>query len=187
LLKVLFVKAMEKNTEQNPGLIHLYIGNGKGKTTAAVGLSVRAAGRGKTAVFTQFLKTGETGELKSLEKLGVKIIRGSRNFGWIKDMSAETRSLCREEERRLLRETAQSSSGAGIVVLDEVLDALNAGFLDGEDIRAFIEGKDGGTELVITGRNPPEWLLETADYVSEMKKIKHPYDRGIKARLGIEK
>jgi cob(I)alamin adenosyltransferase len=173
--------------EKNAGLIHLYIGNGKGKTTAAAGLSVRAIGRGKTVVFTQFLKTGETGELNSLEKLGVKIIRGNRNFGWIKDMSAETKSLCREDEYRLLKKTAQSSSGAGLIVLDEVLDALNAGFLDGEDIRAFIEGKDSGAELVITGRNPPEWLLEAADYVSEIKKIKHPYDRGIKARLGIEK
>ncbi|MDR1318077.1 MAG: cob(I)yrinic acid a,c-diamide adenosyltransferase [Treponema sp.] len=173
--------------EQNTGLIHLYIGSGKGKTTAAAGLSVRAIGRGKTVVFTQFLKTHETGEINSLEKLGAKIIRGNKNFGWIKDMSAETTSLCREDERRLLTETAQSSSGVGLIVLDEVLDALNAGFLDGEDIRAFIEGKDRGTELVITGRNPPEWLLEAADYVSEIKKIKHPYDRGIKARVGIEK
>ncbi|MDR0410316.1 MAG: cob(I)yrinic acid a,c-diamide adenosyltransferase [Spirochaetaceae bacterium] len=178
---------MEKNTERNAGLIHLYIGNGKGKTTAAAGLSVRAMGRGKMVVFTQFLKTGETGEIHSLEKLGAKIIRGNRNFGWIKDMSAETKALCREEERRLLTETAQFSLGAGLIVLDEALDALNAGFLDDKDIRTFIERKAGETELVITGRNPPEWILEAADYVSEIKKIKHPYDRGIKARIGIEK
>jgi cob(I)alamin adenosyltransferase len=175
------------NVEQNAGLIHLYIGNGKGKTTAAAGLSLRALGCGKAVVFTQFLKTGETGEIDPLKKLGTTVIRGSKNFGWIKDMSDDTKILCREDQRRLLRETAQSSSGAGLVVLDEALDALNAGFLDEEDMRAFIAGKARGTELVITGRNPPAWLLEAADYVSEIKKIKHPYDRGIAARRGIER
>lgn len=171
------------------GLIHLYMGSGKGKTTAAVGLCARAAGRGKKVIFAQFLKGMESGEILSLEKLGVIIIRSSVRFGWLSQMDELVKTSCGEAQRELLRETAAALGDAtgALVVLDEVLDALNAGMIDAETLRDFIEHRGAETELVMTGRNPPPWLLEKADYVSDVQKVKHPFDRGIKAREGIEK
>jgi cob(I)alamin adenosyltransferase len=171
------------------GLIHLYIGGGKGKTTAAAGLCVRAAGRGKKVIFAQFLKGMESGETVSLEKLGVVIIRSSTRFGWLSQMDEPVKTSCGEKQRELLGETAAALEGAAgaLVVLDEVLDALNAGMITAEALRDFIEHRGAETELVMTGRNPPSWLLEKADYVSDIQKVKHPFDRGVPAREGIEK
>ncbi|MDR2551729.1 MAG: cob(I)yrinic acid a,c-diamide adenosyltransferase [Treponema sp.] len=170
------------------GMMHLYIGDGKGKTTAAVGLCTRASGRGRAVIFTMFLKGMESGETISLEKLGVLIIRSNIRFGWLSQMDAAVKSSCREKQRELLLETASAmrNKAAGLVVLDEVLDALNAGMIEAKTLQDFIKLRDDETELVMTGRNPPLWLLEQADYVSDIKKVKHPFDRGIKAREGIE-
>jgi cob(I)alamin adenosyltransferase len=171
------------------GLIHLYIGSGKGKTTAAVGLCVRAVGREKAVLFTQFLKGAESGETAALEKLGVTVIRSGIHFGWLSKMDESVKSSCGEMQRELLRETAAvlEKKTEALVVLDEVLDALNAGMIEGETLCDFIDHRGADTELVMTGRNPPLWLIEKADYVSDIQKVKHPFDRGIKAREGIEK
>ncbi|MDR2394792.1 MAG: cob(I)yrinic acid a,c-diamide adenosyltransferase [Treponema sp.] len=170
------------------GLIHLYIGDGKGKTTAAVGLSVRAVGRDKQVLFAQFLKTSITGELGSLEKLGVMVIRSTLVLGFTHQMDKEAKGRCRAEQGQILGRIREALEGeADLVVLDEVLDAVNTGMLDEEDLRSFVETKPPELELVLTGRNPPAWLLDAADYVSEIKKLKHPYDRGIPARVGIER
>jgi cob(I)alamin adenosyltransferase len=177
------------------GLIHLYIGDGKGKTTAAVGLSVRAVGRDKQVLFAQFLKSSFTGELFALEKLGVRVIRSTLVLGFTHQMNEETKARCKAEQGQILgtiKETLyRETRGDGIedpdlVVLDEVLDAINTGMLDEEDLRSLVETKPSALELVLTGRNPPAWLLDAADYVSEIKKVKHPYDRRIPARIGIE-
>lgn len=177
------------------GLIHLYIGNGKGKTTAAVGLSVRAVGRDKQVLFAQFLKSSFTGELRSLERLGVRVIRSTLALGFTHQMNEETKARCRAEQGQILGRIQEAlygeTRGAGteepdLVVLDEVLDAVNTGMLDEGDLRSLVETKPSALELVLTGRNPPAWLLDAADYVSEIKKVKHPYDRGIPARIGVE-
>ena len=109
------------------GLIHLYIGDGKGKTTAVVGLSVRACGRNKKVVFAQFLKSGVTGELESLEKLGIKIIRSTKQFGFTHLMDEETRKACRAEHEDIInRINAElKSEDIDLLVLDEILDAVN--------------------------------------------------------------
>jgi cob(I)alamin adenosyltransferase len=171
------------------GLIHVYIGNGKGKTTASLGLSLRAAGRDKTVVFAQFLKTGTTGELASLEKLGIPVIRSTVKLGFTHRMDAQAKVLCGEEQRRILDRVleALAAGEVDLLVLDEVIDAVNAGMLDEGEFRSLVENKAPELELVLTGRQPPGWLIEKADYVSEIKKIKHPFDRGISARTGIEK
>ncbi|MDR0589177.1 MAG: cob(I)yrinic acid a,c-diamide adenosyltransferase [Spirochaetaceae bacterium] len=170
-------------------LTHLYIGDGKGKTTASIGLSVRAAGRDKTVVFAQFLKTETTGELASLEKLGIRVIRSTVRLGFTHRMDESARSRCGEEQRRILGLVleALSATTVDLVVLDEVIDALNARMLDEGEVRSLVENKGPELELVLTGRNPPQWLIEKADYVSEIKKIKHPFDRGIRVRTGVEK
>jgi cob(I)alamin adenosyltransferase len=173
----------------NDGLIHVYIGDGKGKTTASLGLSLRAAGRDKTVVFAQFLKTGATGELRSLEKLGIPVIRSAVALGFTHRMDAQAKILCGEEQRRVLDRVLEvlSAGKIDLLVLDEVIDAVNAGMLDEGEFRSLVEHKPPELELVLTGRQPPEWLMDRADYVSEIKKIKHPFDRGINARIGIEK
>jgi cob(I)alamin adenosyltransferase len=169
------------------GLVHLYIGDGKGKTTAAIGLSVRAAGRGKTVVFAQFLKTENSGELASMEKLGIRVIRSTLRLGFTYQMDENTRGLCREEQGRIMAEAVKAAEGADLLILDEVLDAVYTEMLEEGKLRSFTEHRGPVLELVITGRNPPAWLLEGADYVSEIKKIRHPYDQGIQARIGIER
>jgi cob(I)alamin adenosyltransferase len=170
------------------GLIHVYIGDGKGKTTASVGLSVRAAGRDKTVVFAQFLKTETTGELGPLEKLGVRVIRSTVKLGFTHKMDDSARARCGEEQRRILDRVSEilSAHRIDLLVLDEVLDAVNARMLDEGEVRSLVENKAPELELVITGRRPPQWLIERADYVSDIKKVKHPFDRGIRARIGIE-
>ncbi|MDR1948249.1 MAG: cob(I)yrinic acid a,c-diamide adenosyltransferase [Spirochaetaceae bacterium] len=174
------------------GLIHIYAGTGKGKTTASVGLCVRAAGRNQKVIFAQFLKTEDSGELVSLEKLGLEIIRSGLRLGFTNNMDEKTKTLCRAEQEGIMERIRERLSGekVDLLVLDEVLDALNAGMLDEPAFCSFIAnaaGRPDDPEIVLTGRNPAPWLVEMADYVSDVQKVKHPYDRGIKARIGIER
>ncbi|MDR1956064.1 MAG: cob(I)yrinic acid a,c-diamide adenosyltransferase [Treponema sp.] len=171
------------------GLIHLYIGDGKGKTTAAVGLSVRAAGQDKRVIFSQFLKTGTTGEIRSLERLGIRVIRSEVNLGFTYQMDPSARERCKAEQGTILRRVRElvAAEPVDILVLDEVLDAVNTQMLEEGELRSLIAHKPGSLEVVITGRHPGPWLMEAADYVSEVSKVKHPYDRGITARIGIER
>jgi len=171
------------------GLIHLYIGDGKGKTTAAVGLAARAAGNGMKVVFGQILKGSITGEVASLEALGVKVIRSDKNMGFVWQMSDEQKEKFKAEQQRLIGEVKnkiESEPDTGLLVVDEVLDGISLGFIEEQQLMDIIETKQDGLEVVLTGHTAPEWLIEKADYVTEMKKIKHPYDRGVNARKSIE-
>ncbi len=151
------------------GLIHIYTGDGKGKTTAALGLILRASGRGLHVVLGQFLKGRETGELHTLSLLpGVTVFRGKPLTKF------SLASYCRQEETDLL-------------VLDEVIGACGTHLLDESLLIDFLKHKPEHLEVVMTGRNPSPELLELADYVSEICKRKHPFDKGIPAREGIEK
>jgi cob(I)alamin adenosyltransferase len=169
-------------------MIHVYTGNGKGKTTAAAGLAVRAAGGGGRVVFAQFIKSAPSGELKPLAGMGVAVIRSDMRLGFTFNMDEAKMALCRKEQRHILDEAAVAArdTSATLVVLDEALDALAAGALDERDLRSFMRTLPEGCELVFTGRPVPDWVAEAADYYSEVKKIKHPFDKGVKARAGIE-
>jgi cob(I)alamin adenosyltransferase len=171
------------------GLIHIYAGTGKGKTTAAIGLCVRAAGRNKKVIFAQFLKTETSGELDPLDKLGITVIRSTLRLGFTNKMDEKARTLCRGEQEGIMKKILETLAveQADLLILDEVLDALNTGMLDEAAFRAFIINKPPDLEVVLTGRNPAPWLVEAADYFSDVQKVKHPYDRGIKARIGIER
>ncbi len=172
------------------GLIHLYYGDGKGKTTAAVGLTVRAAGRGLRVLFVQFLKHGESGELKILEQLEqVAVLRckGVRKFTF--QMDASELRQTRDIQDRLLQEIfdrVKQGRGEDLLVLDEAINAVSTGTLDEALLRRLIEQKPEPLELVLTGRNPPGWLIGRADYLSEICSRRHPYEQGIPARTGIE-
>lgn len=171
------------------GLIHLYTGEGKGKTTAALGLALRAAGQGIPVVILQFLKGRPTGELASLERIpSITLLRGEEGLGFASAMTPDQRERCGKRHDEMLRRglAAAREGRCGLLILDEVTGALRHGLLEEAPLRAYLRDPAPGVELVLTGRNPPDWLLDRADYVTEMKKIRHPYDKGVAAREGIE-
>lgn len=171
------------------GKIHIYCGDGKGKTTAAVGLAVRASGCGFRVVFVQFLKGGATGEPASLALLeNIRMMRLSRPYGFTWTLS-ETETAQLTADQNALLDKAEALCGDGertLLVLDEALGALSTGTLSRTAVMEFLRGKPDALEVVLTGRNPDEELLALADYVSEVRKVKHPMDEGVMAREGIE-
>jgi len=173
------------------GLIHIYCGDGKGKTTAAMGLGMRAAGRDKNVLLTQFLKDNETGELNSIEKLGAnfEVFKGIPVKKFLKFMSPEEQMATRKEhEERFGKVTKKAiDENIDLLILDEIIAATNLELVPLNKVITFLENKPEGLEVVLTGRNPNEKLIELADYVSEIKAVKHPYEKGIKSRIGIEK
>lgn len=218
------------------GCVHLYCGDGKGKTTAAIGLTIRAAGTGKRVVVARFLKTDQSGEVEILKRLPeVTLIPCEKTFGFTWNMTDEVKreaaayyksvfeAACREAVKRCkdaensqnekLQNTENASeipeestvdaelkkSGSDVpeekifcetcdvlLVLDEVCASLSSGLLNLADIVDFLDHRPANLEVVMTGRKPPEELLSRADYVTEMQKIKHPFDAKILARRGIE-
>lgn len=171
------------------GLIHIYSGDGKGKTTAAIGLSVRAAGCGKNVLFVQFLKGSKTGEINSLALIpNIKILRNSRNYGFFHTLSEEDKAAVIKENNGnfYYAEKLAQNNSVELIVFDEILDAVNMGAIDAAAFTEFVLNKPESVELVLTGRNPSAEIINKADYYTEMVKNKHPYDRGIAARKGIE-
>ncbi len=175
--------------EMRRGLIHIYCGDGKGKTSAAVGLAVRAVGHGFRVGVVQFLKDGDSGELAPLAAFpGVQILSGKRVKGFTFSMTAEEKAQVRAGQDDYLRRAAAwcGQDLCDLLVLDEAVGAVNLGMLDRALLLDFLRNKPVGVEVVLTGRDPDDELLGLADYVSEIRKVKHPYDRGVKAREGIE-
>ena len=168
------------------GLVQIYTGDGKGKTTAALGLSMRAAGRGLKVFIAQFAKGMFYGELEALKRFSPQITLhqyGRKCF--IEDEPTE-------EDVRLAREGWQEiqdvlkKAKCDLLILDEVGLALHYRLISLEEVRELIRGKPDSMELVLTGRKIPETLFEQADLVTEMREIKHYYNAGVQARKGIE-
>jgi len=172
------------------GLIHVYHGDGKGKTTAALGLAVRAAGCGKSVVVVQFLKNWSCGEHNSIEELtNITLFLGKPAGGkFVHEMSVAEKQNTKISQDKSLKNAIDlvKKGQCDVLVLDEVIDAHRLGVLDVSMLNNLIFHKPDSLELVITGHKPDEKLLERADYVTEMVKRKHPYDEGVGARLGIE-
>lgn len=172
------------------GLIHLYYGNGKGKTTAAAGLCIRAAGNGKRVLFSQFMKDDSSGEVAVLEHIpGVKTIHGNIPKGFYSKMDDREKKVFASEQEKLLEQVVvemNSMKDGGVVVLDEITYAYSWNLISRKKLEDVLFHKPDGIELVMTGRNPEPILIEMADYVTEMKCAKHPFEKGIKARRGIE-
>lgn len=169
------------------GLIHIYCGDGKGKTTAAVGLAVRAAGAGKRVVFAQFFKDGSSSEVGMLRVLdNVRTMHCQTIPGRFKNMNEEQKAKARADYSKLLENVLAAAENADLLVLDEAISACNNGTINEDRIKQFLRTKPEELEVVLTGRNPSGELLELADYVTEMKKMKHPFEQGIPARHGIE-
>ncbi len=170
-------------------MIHLYCGDGKGKTTAAAGLALRACGNGQRVVFAQFLKGRETGEIAALKRLPeIIVLRGDFDTRFTFQMTAQERLQTAELCSRLLSEAFQRAAdeGAELLVLDEAVTACERGALPSELLRKQLQTYRQNFEIVITGSLPEEWMVRMADYVTDMEKIKHPYDLGVAARAGVE-
>jgi cob(I)alamin adenosyltransferase len=171
------------------GYVQVYTGNGKGKTTAALGLALRAAGHGLRTYFGQFLKGQHYGELDAVEKLSplIRIERfGREGFLHITD-GPDDEDIRRAREGLGRCREAMLSGRYDIVVLDEVNTAVLLKVLTVEEVLGLLDERPEAVELVLTGRGAPEAVIHRADLVTEMKDIKHYYDRGVKAREGIEK
>lgn len=195
--------------KESLGLVHVYTGEGKGKTTASLGLSMRALGSGLRVYMIQFLKSADTGELYTVKKylpnmkivqFGVEAItdKQSRIFEFEvgskkkkEKKSSKFKFMPDEAEREACRRALEhaknvvNSKEYNILILDEINCALDKKILPIDDVMKLIKDH-GNVELVLTGQGAPKEIKEAADYVSYVKKIRHPWDKGIKARRGIE-
>ena len=168
------------------GLIIVNTGNGKGKTTAALGVALRARGYGMKVIMLQFFKgKWKYGELRSAPKLGTfEICPMGQGFTW------ESKDI--EVDKRMVREAWQAarekilSEGYDVVILDEINYALSYGFLPLEDVVDFLRKKPAMLHVILTGRDARPEIIEIADMVTEMREIKHPFQQGISAQKGIE-
>lgn len=170
-------------------MIHYYFGDGKGKTTAAMGLALRAAGWGKRVFIVQFLKNTPSGEVMFFEHItNVTLVRGKAGKGFTFNMTEDERL----ETVRIHNENLQKGFEAvqkracDMLILDEVGDAFSLDLIDRGVLLRFLEDQGSDVEIVMTGHIPVEALVTLSDYVTVMKKEKHPYDRQIHARKSIE-
>lgn len=165
-------------------MVHIYCGDGKGKTTAATGLAVRAAGAGKKVYVARFLKSTSS-ELASLRLLPtVTVAPHPEIMKFVFNMNEEEKAVCREQMEAIFDVAMQS--GAEVIVLDECCGAVSTGMLDASGVAEAIKALPEGTEVIMTGRDPDEKLVAIADYITSMDKIRHPFDKGANARKGIE-
>ncbi len=195
-------------------MIHVYCGDGKGKTSAAIGLAVRAAGAGKKVLFTQFMKgiiSSEIGVLKSIP--GIEVLVVGKQFGFYRDMGQEEKTAITRRHNEILLEIERRmrTGKAEVVIMDEITSAYRYQLAEKELVQKVLylakeKGDRGGRvraidraertegmeraetdiELVLTGRDPDESFLEAADYITEMRMERHPYEKGVPARKGIE-
>ena len=164
-------------------MLHLYWGNGKGKTTAAMGLALRALGHGRRVVIVQFLKDGTSGEIAPLRAAGAAVYAcPNAKFTWLMDEA--DKAAAREASARALGQAL--AEPFDLLVLDEACAALKSGILDEALLRRAVTFAKNGREVVLTGRDPAPWLQDAADYSTEMRAHKHPYADGVAARESVE-
>ena len=167
---------------------HFYYGDGKGKTTAAMGLALRAVGRGIPAVILQFLKDGSSGEIRALRTCPeVTVLAEEGLTCFVFAMSEEEKERFRQVMAENLKKAESlCREGRRMLVLDEIGSALDTGMVERENFLRFLDGLPEETEVAMTGHRGDEELIRRADYVTRMEKGKHPYDKGVSAREGVE-
>ena len=168
------------------GYVQVYTGNGKGKTTASLGLSVRAAGAGLKVFIVQFMKQGDYSEIKALSKFENITVEQYGAGKFVKGKPSEDeKESCAAGFKRLSE--ALSSGNYDLVLAEEANTAFMCGLITQEDLNHLLSIRPDHVELVFTGRGAPKFLMEKADLVTEMKEVKHYYKQGVVARVGIEK
>ena len=185
------------------GLVHVLTGDGNGKTTSAIGIAVRAAGRGMNAAFVQFLKGGLSSEVAVLEKIGITVVSRTKHCPRQREHEAELKgkghvTFCRDcfaingMDRLLVSAAFEkakrmcSGGGYGLVVLDEIFWAMKEGLVGESDVLALINSRAQDCEIILTGRGATRAIEEASDYVTYVNKEKHPFDTGIISRCGID-
>lgn len=168
------------------GLVQVYTGNGKGKTTAALGLALRALGAGLKVYLGQFIKKGDYSEIKALRRFKPNIV--IRQYGSGRFINGKPSPAEVENAKKGLADLikAMLSGKYDVIIADEIFCAANRGLIKARELKRLLEKKTVGVELVLTGRNAPRRVIKQADLVTEMRKIKHPFDCGECARKGIE-
>lgn len=177
-----------KDDTSGKGCVHIYCGDGKGKTTCVMGLCVRAAGAGKKVLLHQFLKDNTSSERTIIDKLpGVTVMPGAKMDKFTFQMNEEELQALRENNDANLARLCDMAKDYDMLILDESVYAMDMGLLSEDKLIEWLEKKPEHLEVVMSGRNPSDRLKEHADYISEIKKIKHPFDQGLSSRIGIEK
>ena len=173
-------------TKKRPPLVIVYTGNGKGKTSAALGILMRAYGRGMKTCMLSFIKseTANFGEERAARKMGIEMIPLGGGFTWLSKDLENDRALA-QRCWALCREKIDSGE-YDIIVLDEITYPINYGWLDLDDVLETLTRRPPDLHVVLTGRDAPQGLIDYADLVTEMAEVKHPFQRGIKAQPGIE-
>ena len=152
-----------------------------------MGLAVRASGAGKQVVFTQFFKDGSSSEVESLKRLpGIRTMHARTVRGFYRSMNEQQRQQARQDYTALFRQVTDAAKDADLLILDEIVSACNRGVVPEKLVTDFLRSKPQQLEVVLTGREPSPALTVLADYITEMRKLRHPYDRCVAARKGIE-
>ena len=174
----------------NEGFVQIYTGNGKGKTTAAIGQGIRAYGNGLKVIMVQFLKSGKTGELNTIDELGenFEIFRFEKKRGFVWTLTEEEKLEVKKEVKvayDFILDVIENCK-CDMLIIDEIMGVLKNELLSVEDVLNLIRKKPKNMELIMTGRNVPEEIVDKANLVTEMKEIKHYYKEGVTARKGVE-
>lgn len=176
----------KKDGNMKKSYVQVYTGDGKGKTTAAMGLAVRAAGRGKIVKIVQFLKGRETGEMFVMQQLdNVAFMQVSKSKKFFCDMTDEEKKQVHDEVQEVLPKIEEWLGAADLVILDEAMGAISLGILTVDEVCCIIDRRQS-SEIVLTGRNAPAQIIERAHLVTDMCAVKHYMDEGVTAREGIE-
>ncbi len=171
------------------GLIHVYTGNGKGKTTAVFGLALRAVGHGKRVLVLQFLKSriSSAGEVRMARKSGVKVTKFKDQTSPLFDPTVKVSELKRTIKEAIAVSIEKIQSGKyDLIIMEEFNNILHNGYATITDLRKILNARPDDLEIAFTGRGAPKELIEAADYATEMRMVKHPANNGIMARKGIE-
>lgn len=169
-------------------MIQCYFGNGKGKTSAAVGSAIRCAGCGGRVLFVQFLKNNESSECEILNSIDlIDVICSKETYKLYDNLNRERAKVFQTAYRKLLfDQVSQSAPSYQMIILDEILDAVQFGFIKEEELLEFLNQLKNQSELILTGHTMTEKLTCISDYISEIKEICHPYQKGVLPRKGIE-
>lgn len=172
------------------GLVQIYCGNGKGKTTAAIGLGIRAIGSNLKVIMIQFLKNDDTGECATLKTLEphFKVFHFEKRRGFTWTLTDEEKAELKKEVGMAIKfaKKVMDTGECDVLILDEIFGAIATGYVGEEELCELIDGKSENVELILTGRDVPEEIAKRADYISKIEPVKHPMNKGIMARKGIE-
>ena len=178
---------MEKRQTHNKGCIQIYTGNGKGKTTAAIGLAIRAAGYGMKTYIGQFMKGQHYGELTALRDHPCITIEQYGDVECVHREEITQKHIDQAQQGLKQAREAMHSNQYDIIILDEINVAVWFDLITTEEVIELLNERPKNVEFILTGRRAPEAFLEMADLVSDVKEVKHYYNRGVKARTGIER